>query len=76
MQFRLTNLLAPKVFDFPAYLETDRMLLLDSDVLFFAEPTTLLNAIENPGFQRNIFNADDSSAYTVEPESVKQRTGG
>src|SRR5262245_27917 len=35
--FRNTNLLAPKVFDFIAYLESDRMGLFDSDLLFFAE---------------------------------------
>ena len=41
LSFRNTNLLAPKVFDFIAYLESDRMGLFDSDLLFFAEPTIL-----------------------------------
>lgn len=37
-EFRRTNHLAPKVFDFRQYLAADRMLLLDSDVLFFEAP--------------------------------------
>jgi hypothetical protein len=75
LQFRLTNLLAPKVFDFPAYLESERMLLLDSDVLFFAEPTALVQAIENPAYSRNCFNADVDSSYTVEPAVVSRIAG-
>ena len=35
LKFRKSNHLSPKLFDFPAYLESDRMLLLDSDILFF-----------------------------------------
>src|SRR5882724_3424868 len=35
LAFRKTNHLAPKIFDFAFYLQSDRMLLLDSDVLFF-----------------------------------------
>jgi hypothetical protein len=72
LQFRLTNHLAPKVFDFATYLEVERMLLLDSDVLFFAEPTALVNAIENPEYTCNLFNADDESSYTVESDPVRQ----
>lgn len=74
-QFRETNLLAPKVFDFPAYLEAERMLLLDSDVLFFEEPTELLRRIEDLEYTRNCFNADVESSYTVD-ESVVREQGG
>src|SRR3954469_21217521 len=38
-QFRNVNLLSLKVFDFIAYLQADRMVLFDSDLLFFDEPT-------------------------------------
>jgi hypothetical protein len=74
-EFRKTNLLSPKVFDFAAYLQSDRLLLLDSDILFFAEPTELLNRIENPDYQLNTLNADVASSYTVEPEEVKTHLG-
>ncbi len=75
LDFRKTNHLSPKVFDFAAYLQCDRLLLLDSDVLFFQSPTELLNRIENPDYQLNTLNADVESAYTVEPEVVKSHLG-
>ena len=74
-EFRRTNVLAPKVFDFAAFLESDRMLLFDSDLLFFKEPTALLRRIEDPGYQRNTFNADCGPAYTVRPEEVREQIG-
>ena len=75
LKFRLTNVLAPKVFDFSAYLEAERMLLLDSDVLFFAEPKALVEAVDNPRYRYNLFNPDFGSAYTVAPGVVAQIPG-
>ncbi len=75
LEFRKANHLAPKVFDFAAYLESDRMLLLDSDVLFFAEPTTLLQRIEDPSYLLNTVNGDVASAYTIEPAIVWEKFG-
>lgn len=69
-EFRLSNPLAPKVFDFRHYLRTERMLLLDSDVLFFQEPVELLRRIEDPDYRLNTVNGDVASAYTVEPVAV------
>lgn len=75
LEFRKTNHLAPKVFDFAAYLNSDRMLLLDSDILFFEEPTVLLNRIEDPNYSLNTVNGDTASAFTVDPAVVKARCG-
>lgn len=75
LEFRQSNHLAPKVFDFASYLESDRMLLLDSDILFFAEPTELLHRIEDPDYSLNTVNGDVSSAYTVDPQVVKDKLG-
>ncbi|MEO1180564.1 MAG: hypothetical protein AAFX51_06850 [Cyanobacteria bacterium J06636_28] len=75
LEFRKNNHLAPKVFDFAAYLNSDRMLLLDSDILFFEEPTALLNRIENPQYQLNTVNGDTASAFTVDPALVKKQCG-
>ena len=50
MEFRRTNLLAPKVFDFISYLESERMLLFDSDLLFFDAPGELLRRIDDPSY--------------------------
>jgi len=75
LEFRNSNLLAPKVFDFIAYLESDRMGLFDSDLLFFAEPTAYLQRVEDPAYRRNTFNADCADTYTVEPDAVRARFG-
>src|SRR4051812_31124506 len=58
LEFRRTNLLAPKVFDFRIYLNSTRMLLFDSDLLFFEKPTALLDRIEDASYKLNAFNAD------------------
>ena len=70
-EFRRTNHLAPKVFDFRQYLKSDRMLLLDSDVLFFHEPAELLRRIEDSEYTKNSVNGDVASAYTVAPDVVQ-----
>ena len=75
LAFRNTNLLAPKVFDFAAYLESERMGLFDSDLLFFGEPTIYLQRVEDPAYRRNTFNADFGDVYTVEPDAVRARFG-
>ena len=74
-KFRKTNQLSLKVFDFLTYLESDRLLLLDSDVLFFAKPKVLLDRIENPEYQCNSVNADIASAYTIDPTVVEAQMG-
>jgi hypothetical protein len=73
LEFRNSNLLAPKVFDFIAYLESDRMGLFDSDLLFFAEPAIYLQRVEDPAYRRNTFNTDCADAYTVGPDAVRAR---
>jgi len=75
LSFRNTNLLAPKIFDFTVFLESDRMALFDSDLLFFAEPKVYLQRIENPAYGRNTFNSDVGDAYTVEAEAVRSLIG-
>lgn len=73
--FRKTNLLSLKVFDFIAYLQADRMVLFDSDLLFFDEPTAYLSQLENGNYRLNAFNADCDSAYTVDAEAVRSQLG-
>lgn len=75
LELRQNNLLSLKVFDFLYYLQSDRMFLFDSDLIFFSEPKELLDRIENPDYQLNTVNGDVSSAYTVEPEIVKELLG-
>lgn len=72
-ELRRTNPLAPKVFDFLYYLRSDRLFLFDSDILFFQEPTHLLQCLENPNYTLNTVNADVASAYTVDPQVAKEQ---
>jgi hypothetical protein len=74
-QFRATNPLALKVFDFSRFLQAERMLLLDSDVLFFAPIQTLRERINQPGYHLNTLNRDWSFGYTVPVGVVAQRFG-
>jgi len=71
LAFRKTNLLAPKITDFIAYLQSDRMLVFDSDILFFGEPTVLLQRIESDDYRLNTFNSDFDSAYTIDPAKTE-----
>jgi hypothetical protein len=75
LELRNSNLLAPKIFDFVAFLESERMALLDSDLLFFSEPTAYLECVENHSFRKNVFTTDLQSAYTVDPDVVRERAG-
>ena len=74
-EFRRTNQLSPKVFDFRYYLKSDRMLLLDSDVLFFEEPKELLRRIEDTSYRLNSVNADLKPACTVTADEVRSQFG-
>jgi hypothetical protein len=73
--FRETNHLSPKLFDFRHFLRADRMLLLDSDVLFFENATELVRRIEDPTYRRNSVNADIQTGYTVDPVAAGKRFG-
>ncbi len=75
LSFRKTNQLAPKIFDFVAFLEADRMALFDSDLLFFAEPRGYLQRVEDPAYRWNTFNSDVDGAYTVDPNLVRGQIG-
>ncbi len=63
-ELRAANTLALKVFDFRAFLGAERMMIFDSDILFFAEPTALLRILETSG--RNSLNRDWRDGYTLD----------
>lgn len=69
---RESNNLSLKVFDFLSYLESDRLLLLDSDILFFRSPIVLLQRIRDREYNRNTLNRDWGMGYSVEPQSVQE----
>lgn len=69
--FRSKHPLSLKITDFMPFLEGERLLVFDSDLLFFHEPTELLRRVEDPAYSKNSFNEDVDSAYAVEPTVVK-----
>jgi hypothetical protein len=71
MEFRNKNPLALKVFDFAEFLESPRMLLMDSDILFFSKPEDLLNRIEDEAYQKTSLNRDWAMGYTIEPDQIQ-----
>lgn len=75
LDFRRTNILAPKVFDFISYLDSDRMIIFDSDLMFFSRPTAILDCIEDKDFRFNTFNSDCKHCYTVEPDKIGPLVG-
>jgi len=70
-EFRALNKLSLKVFDFHAYLEADRLFLIDSDILFFAAPTALLALVGDPAAVFNTLNKDWRHGYSIEMEDVR-----
>jgi hypothetical protein len=71
-RFRSSNHLSLKLLDSAMFLDGSRMLLMDSDVLFFRTPTALIGRIESQAYNRNCFNADFASAYTVNEDDAKK----
>jgi hypothetical protein len=69
-EYRRQHPLLLKTFDFPIFLESERLLLLDSDILFFRRPETLLARISDPGYRRNTLNRDWAYGYSVPPEEL------
>jgi hypothetical protein len=70
---RDANVLSLKVFDFISYLDSDRMLLLDSDILFFQRPLVLLQRIMDPLYMYNTLNRDWGMGYSLEPAFAQSR---
>lgn len=72
---RQSNNLAMKVFDFLTYLESERLFLLDSDILFFRRPTVLLQRLADRAYSYNSLNKDWGMGYSVRPEAVQSDLG-
>lgn len=71
--FRQRHPLAIKVFDFDFYLRAPRMFLFDSDLIFFAAPTALIDRLDAPEYALNCVNGDIDSAYNITPAIAAQR---
>lgn len=70
-QFRRSNPMALKVLDFHTFLQSDRIFLTDSDVLFFSPPTELLRRVSDSSYRRNTLNRDWRYGYSVDLSAVR-----
>lgn len=75
LEFRRTNHLAPKVFDFAGMATSNSILVFDSDLLFFGEPVALIRQLEAREALRNAWNRDATDCYTISPAAAKQLFG-
>lgn len=62
---RHSNALSLKIFDFMLSLETQKMLVLDCDVLFLRRPDTLLSRALSPSYRLNSLNRDWRYGYSL-----------
>jgi hypothetical protein len=63
-----------RVIDFGVNGATDRVLFLDSDVLFFERPAELLEAVAT-GRRVNLFNKDANNGYGLTPDEAEKYCG-
>jgi hypothetical protein len=73
-EFRAANNLSLKVFDTRHHAQAGRILLLDSDVLFFRRPDALLQSLAD---ERTLirFNRDLADAYTADRRELESALG-
>lgn len=74
LAYRRSHPLALKLFDCPLLAQTPRLVLLDSDVLFFRRPEEVLSWVDR-GQAESFFNPDFQDAYTISREAAQQRWG-
>lgn len=75
LDFRMTNALSAKIFDCLFYLDGDRLLLFDSDLLFFRPPQEYVRRAEDPQYRVNSFNPQNGAPYTLATEELSSALG-
>ncbi|WP_030008240.1 hypothetical protein, partial [Picosynechococcus sp. NKBG042902] len=70
LKMRENNPFSLKVFDFTYFSNTDKILFIDSDILFFAKPTDLIERINNSNYKLNTFNKDWNYGYSPDIEKI------
>ncbi len=74
-RYRGLHSLARKVFDIGTYFRADRLLLLDSDLIFFRTPDELLSRLDADQLPRSVFNAGQNLMLNVSADEARQRFG-
>ncbi len=73
MEYRRTNISTRKLFDFYVMSKADRIITIDSDIVFLANPELLVS----PTLQTKVnrYNRDLAESYAMSPEEIKQEFG-
>ena len=74
LAYRRQHPLAMKLFDVPALARTPRVLLLDSDVLFFQRPREILDWVDG-GETSTWFNSDFQHSCNITAEQAREKWG-
>jgi hypothetical protein len=72
--YRQEHALAMKIFDVPAMARTPRVLLLDSDVLFYRQPQEILDWVDR-GAEETWFNSDFQHSLNISAEEALEKWG-
>jgi hypothetical protein len=72
--YRNKHPLALKIFDFPAYTEGERFIVLDSDVLFFNYPSEIMQWV-NGSAMECWFNEDVGEGSLITPDHARTDLG-
>jgi hypothetical protein len=74
-EYRNQHPLARKIFDMPLFCPEDRLLILDSDILFFSTPEEVLAWCRNANDGTTWFNEDANETSLVPPDEARDRLG-
>jgi hypothetical protein len=72
VRFRRSCVYSKKLFDLLLFSSADRVIDVDSDILFFKNPSELLGP---PDPEVNYYNRDLQEAYSVNPAEIREITG-
>ena len=74
LTYRKRHPLAHKCFDIPHFVDSERYIMLDTDLIFFRKPETILYWIDEDD-ESVWFNDDDSEACPLDKDVLKEKTG-
>lgn len=71
--FRRIDPKVKKITDIICFINTQKVLILDSDVIFYSKPTELITFLQTKGNRRNILYLEDlQHAYGITREAIKK----
>lgn len=73
--YRRRHPLAQKIFDVPALAQGTRIIILDTDVLFFTAPTAILAWLDDATADSCWFNEDVAESANLSPDEARTQFG-